>query len=212
MRTDPIEIDRINKKLAETYRVLDGRPIYRVVWSDDMLEKRIGTFTDWYGHIMIRQEHKCLREVKKYWYYQAPCYVLEKLIFIANNRALEEISLELVESKNGSYEPIYTFQDKDNNPLPVLEKVIDIILWQLHNPRKRLPSDLVEEARLAEKEETDYFVDQLSQDERPELFVWDNSAFVSTRQLEFKKQYAEPLTQLVTPQGAPIGSTKSPTS
>lgn len=187
--TDRILIDAINESLHRDYRVLDGRPIYRLAWSDDLLEKRVGNFTDWYGHIMIRQEHKAMREVKKYWYLKKQCWVLEKLVFIRGNEALKEISLELVEARNGSYEPLYMFHDKDENPLEVNWKVVQIILATIHNPAKRLPSDLADDARLQEKEEHDYFFNQLSQDERSELFVWDNSAFVSTRQLKFKSEY-----------------------
>lgn len=185
--TDKTVIESINRKLHRDFRVLDGRPIYRLVWSADQFEVRVGTFTDWYGHILIREEHKATRTVNKYWFFPKPCWVLEKLIFIRGNQALKEISEELVESKNGIYEAIYPFRDADDNPLPVWEKVVFFILDRLHNPRKILASDL-EAQRLAEElAETKYFEEKIGEGERPELFVWDNSAFVSTRQMEFKK-------------------------
>lgn len=193
MVTDKILIDSINGMLYREYRVLDGRPIYRIVWSDSQLEKRIGDFTDWYGHILIRQEHKALREVKKYWYFEKPCWVLEKLIFIRDSQALKEITLELVEARSGSYEPVYAFRDSDGNPLSVNWKVVEIILAVLHNPVKRLPSDFEADRLIEEQDEHKYFFDKISEDERPELFVWENSVFVSSRQQKFKQEYREKL-------------------
>lgn len=193
MVTDKVLIDAINETLHREYRVLDGRPIYRLVWSGDQLEKRVGDFTDWYGHILIRQEHKCLREVKKYWYFEKPCWVLEKLIFIKGNEALKEVTLELVEARNGSYEPVYAFLDSKRNPLSVNWLVVEIILGVLHNPTKKLPSDIAAEELLEEEDEHNYFFEKISEDERPELFVWENSVFVSTKQLEFKQEYKEKL-------------------
>jgi hypothetical protein len=42
-----------------------------------------------------------------------------------------------------------------------------------------------------ERNEVKYFEDQLSQGERSPLFVWENSAFVSTNQLKYKQDYVE---------------------
>lgn len=193
--TDAALIETINRELHREYRVLDGRPIYRLVWSDSQLEIRNGLFSEFYGHIFIRQVRQT-KEVKKYWYLQSPCWMLEKLTFIVGQQALKEMELELVQSRNGTYEPIYSFQDGNFNPLPVTRTVVDLVLWQIHNPTKKVPSDMLDEMALEEKAEYDYFYDQLSQDERPELFIFDNSSFVSTKQLEFaknyKKEYSEP--------------------
>lgn len=193
MITDQVQVDAINESLLQNFRVLDGRPIYRLVWSDYQLEKRVGDFTDWYGHILIRQEHKCLREVKKYWYFEKPCFVLEKLIFMQGEQALKEITLELVEARNGTYEPIYAFRDAEGNPLSVNRRVVDIVLNILHNPLKRLPSDIEADRLLEEQDEHNYFYEQVKEDERAELFVWENSEFVSTRQKQFREEYKTPL-------------------
>jgi hypothetical protein len=193
MVTDKVVVESINRKLAEEYRVLDGRPIYRLVWSDDLVEKRVGTFTDWYGHIMIRQEHRALREVKKYWYLNPPCYVFEKLVFMPREKDMQEIIEELVEARNGSYEPIYSFRKEDGTQLPVIWPVVERMLMVLHNPVKKLPSDFAADQLLEEQAEHDYFYNEISKDERPELFVWENSSFVSTNQLKFKQEYTEKL-------------------
>lgn len=193
MITDKTIIDGINQRLYDSYRVIDGRPIYRIVWSDDQLELRLGTFTDWYGHILIRQEHKALREIKKYWYLKRPCWLLEKLVFMPSEYHLKDILEELVQARNGTYEPVYVFNDRDNNPIPVVESVVEFIINSLHNPQKRTKKDFEAMEKLEEKGEVKFFEDQLGENERSPLFVWDNSAFVSTNQMKFREEYKEPL-------------------
>ena len=172
---------------------LDRRPMYRIVWSEDQFEKRFSDkWTDWYGHIMIRQEYNAVRTIKKYWYVKKPCWVLEKLVFMQGQWHLKELMKELVEAHNGTYEPVYTFlDDKKLINLPVDEEIIDQIIWQLQNPTKRLPSDWKKIQEIEEANEVKYFEDQLSENERPPLFVWNNSAFVSTNQLKFREEYKE---------------------
>lgn len=192
-------IDSINQDLLSKYRVLDGRPIYRLVFSDTQFEVRKGKFTDWYGPILIREVTE-VRRIKKYWYIQPPCWILEKLVFIHNNQALKDLTEELVEGRNGTYEPVYTFRDAQDQPLEVNPRVVNFIIWKLHNPTKRLPSDW-ESIRLhEEQEETKYFEEEIGQKERSPLFVFENSAFVSTNQLKHKLEYVEthkkPLTGL----------------
>src|SRR5262245_39183754 len=95
-RTDPTVIETINANLLRDWRVLDGRPIYRIVWSDTQLEMRRGKYSEFYGdHIFIREVEE-VREVKKYWYYIKPCWVFEKLIFAPSSAALKDIQHELV--------------------------------------------------------------------------------------------------------------------
>ncbi len=166
MITDKVVIDSINKTLHENYRVLDGRPIYRLVWSDNQLEKRFSDkWCDYYGHILIRSEYKAVRTIKKYWH--------------------------ITQAHNGSYEPVYTFRDAKNNPLPVVFEVVDFILQGLHAPRRRTASDMDKIREIEEAEEVKYFENELHEGERSPLFVWDNSAFVSTNQLRFRQDYIE---------------------
>lgn len=185
MYTDKHLIDTINSSLHQQFRVLDGRPIYRLVWSDDQYEVRKGKFSDYYGKIFIR-EVTAVRRIKKYWYMEEPCWVLEKLTFIASRAALKEICEELVESGNGSYETIYAFQDR-----PVALEVVEFILHALHNPKKIDKNAVEAMEKYEDEQEVKYFEDQLGEDERSPLFVWENSAFVSTNQLKFKQDYVE---------------------
>lgn len=187
--TDLLVIEAINASLKHEYRVLDGRPIYRIVWSDDQLEKRLGTFCDYYGSILIREEHKCLREVKKYWYLQKPCWVLEKLVFLPREREMYDLIEELVEGRNGTYETVYTFINKKQEQLPVVHEIVEAIIHTLHSPDKKLTqSDFDAIEKLEEKAEMDMFEAELMENERSPLFVWENSAFVSTNQLEYKRK------------------------
>lgn len=206
--SDKILIDSINASLAQDYRVLDGRPIYRVVWSDDLTEKRIGTFTDWYGHILIRQEHKALREVKKYWYINPPCYVLEKLVFVTGYQALRDIVEELEGARNGIYETLYAFRNVETGvQLPVNQRVVDIILHTLHNPQKKMTaSDFDELQRLEEQEEVRFFEEKVTEEGRSDLFLYDLGQWVSTNQLKYRKEreYRTPLELVEKPDGRPI--------
>lgn len=190
MYTDPTSIDTINKRLAEQYRVLDGRPIYRIVWSADQLEMRRGKFSDFYGKIFIRERVE-VREIKKYWYMTPPRWVLEKLVFTRNHTALKEMCEELVRSQNGTYEPIFGFMANDNKAIPVVSRGVDLILHRLHNPTITRESDDVETERLKELEEMKYFEEVIGEDSPSPLFIFKNSAWVSTNQLKFKKEYRE---------------------
>ena len=186
MNSDLRVVNAINRRLHKEYRVLDGRPIYRIVWSEDELELRKGKFTDWYGSIFIR-EYFAVKRVRKYWHLKNPCYVLEKLIFIRGKEELKEIASELLEVSRGSYEPLYTFCDSESNPLPVNWKVVDLILYTLHHPVKRTESDARADLLKEEMEETKYFEEKIGEGERSPLFVWENSVAVSSNQLEYKE-------------------------
>lgn len=92
----------INKKLVETYGCeLDGRPRYRLVWSDSATELRRGVHTKWYKKIWLG-EWIGVKECKKYTYIHER-WILEKLQFFPVK--------ELVDSEKGHYEPIWVFYD-----------------------------------------------------------------------------------------------------
>lgn len=190
MITDSLVIEAINASLKIEHRVLDGRPIYQIVWAPDQLETRLGTFTDWYGSIMVRQEHKAVREVKKYWYKTTPCWVMEKLVFMPHERHMYDLIQELVKGRNGTYESVYFFEGGDPpRALPVVHEIVEAIIHRLHNPAEKMSQhDFDRMEAVEEEEEVKYFESEMSKDERSPLFVWDNSSFVSTNQLAFKKK------------------------
>lgn len=134
--------ETINKKLIDNYGLdLSGKPKYRVVWSEDETEIRVGKLEEWYGGVIVRV-HEGAKEVKKYSYI-SDRFVLEMLVPTNNN--------ELITKMN--YEPLYVFQDGEGNFLPLNWDVIEIILNSLANrqPTKHLTE---EQFQYLEDEET----------------------------------------------------------
>ena len=114
-------ISAINKRLLDHYgRFEDGRANWRVVWSDDQLEKRWVTSTD-EGFLL---NSPMIAEVPKYSYIQHR-YILEHLMPVGNF-----IESDLVDKT--SYEPLYTFEDNQGNPLPVIWDAIFLLVRQVN--------------------------------------------------------------------------------
>lgn len=142
--TDRILAEGINQNLAQRGRSLDGRPIWRVSWGPDQREKKVGEFTDFNGHIIIRVV-KEMREVQKY-PFAPPTWVLERLTFL-DSKAMQIAQKELVEIRNGSYEAVHFFMDGQCNPLPLAWAVVEHILYMLWNgPNAKNPKYSREEA------------------------------------------------------------------
>jgi len=119
----------VNKRLDRTYgRNLFNEPIFRVVFSEGLLEKRVGTFAEWYGKVFIR-EWTGLREVPKYGYIKAK-YILERW----QPPTRDTYDPLVPETAYGSYEPVYVFQDAKGNALPVNEEFIKILIFNLFHP------------------------------------------------------------------------------
>jgi len=100
-------VEDINKRLIEEYSrdIGDGRANYRVVFSDDLMEKRIIKFDD-HGNELIFAE---VRLVPKYRQWKPHRFILERLVpVIGETDLLEKMS----------YEPIWTFEDKRGKYLP----------------------------------------------------------------------------------------------
>tara|TARA_Y100000310_G_scaffold26486_1_gene25270 strand:+ start:8564 stop:9118 length:555 start_codon:yes stop_codon:yes gene_type:complete len=123
------EIEVINKRLQEYFgRDLAGRPNFRLTWSEHETEVRIGNFEDWTssGNIFLRSFFGA-REVRKYQYVQ-PRWVLERLFWnVCNPELLAKFT----------YEPLWTFQDKDGDYLfPVWPAVELVVCTVLYGPKK----------------------------------------------------------------------------
>lgn len=121
------EVDKINKTLKIHGSNEYGDPNFRVVFSKDQTERRMGTFNDYFNKIFIRQV-KEVREVEKY------PWIKEK--WILERWAPGELGhhKDLVTFKNGIYICVYVFQDKEGNYLPPLLKVCEILIKCLLNP------------------------------------------------------------------------------
>jgi hypothetical protein len=127
--TESLEV--LNERLKEHYGIdtESNRPMWRIVWSDDQVEKRYGTFEDYAGPIYLRTVTE-VREVKKYTHINPPAHVLEHLVGVEGNPELLEKT---------SYEPIFTYQHlltgKTLPPIwPVTKLVIDSVMLAMNHP------------------------------------------------------------------------------
>lgn len=151
-----MSVEEINKKLKEYHGTDDeGRPIFRVVWSDSQTEKRFGTFTESYGPIFLR-EVKGMQVVPKYSYIQHR-WILEKLMFAMTD---EVIGLDL---NNRCYEPVYTFEDKFGRVLPVEWWAVEMIIARLLGKKeKKTQADCDREEDAQYKKEVAYCSDYIA--------------------------------------------------
>lgn len=100
------KIDYINKRLEQDFgRFEDGRPNWRVVFADDQIEKR------WvqYNEFGVELLNPVVRERPKYRQWAAGFYLLERLVPVVGETDIVTKT---------SYEPAWTFVDKNGNYLP----------------------------------------------------------------------------------------------
>lgn len=117
-----IELATINTRLRDLYGRCEpeGLSNFRVVWSEDQLEKRKMTHSDG-GLLLLNPE---VREVPKYRQWIQTKYILERLTIIS-----EYVETDLVERL--SYEPVFVFEDKHGNALAPLWSAIHFIVENL---------------------------------------------------------------------------------
>jgi hypothetical protein len=106
----PEKIEDINNQLISEFGIAtdNGKPMFRVVWADDQLEKRLLSHTP-EGMQLIHPE---VHEVKKYAKFCRDAYVLERLVIVPVYHERE------LPSQAQSYEPLHFFWDKNRKPLP----------------------------------------------------------------------------------------------
>ncbi len=118
-------VDEINKLLDGNYGRFDGiNPRWRVVWSEDQLEKRWGKWEDKTKEGIFLRYVEEVREVKKYTQYCFEKYILETLRPVHDDPDL------IVKV---SYEPVWTFMDKNGNALPPRYDVCKLIIDTIHH-------------------------------------------------------------------------------
>lgn len=124
----PHNINQINQRLALNYGFnLLGLPYFRLAFSNNQMEKRFGKYAEYYGKIFIR-EFNGLREVPKYSYLKGR-WILERWI-----PPVYSHTPDIPETSQGSYEPIYVFQDANGGELEVNEEFIESLIWNLLHP------------------------------------------------------------------------------
>jgi hypothetical protein len=119
----PENIGTINERLLQTYGRFSTTdlPLWRVVWSEDQMEKRWITHTR-EGFELLEPE---VQEVPKYRQYIQHKYVLERLVAVPENADNDLVNPI-------SYEPVWVFRDKDDNPLPPIWKAIVVVIGSVY--------------------------------------------------------------------------------
>lgn len=119
-------IEAINKKLIDNYGYSNKGieyPRFRVVFSDTQFEKRVFK-TDFYFEGLQVSSGTKIEEVPKY------PFVKGKHVFeIHCPTDNEEIA-----DKGGNYEPLWTFEDAEQRPLPVEWDMVEYLCQALNAP------------------------------------------------------------------------------
>jgi hypothetical protein len=98
------KIETINNQLIDMYGIdtVSGQPMWKVVWSEEQFEHRLGTYVDYTTEGLYIRTVTEVRYVKMYpWIVDK--YVLVRLV------AVSEINAGDLPAKKTSYEPMYPF-------------------------------------------------------------------------------------------------------
>ena len=146
----------INQKLVERYgKADDGRPVFRLVWSDSQHETRIEDMRNG-----IYLPYKIAMDLPKY-SYLSERWVLEKLVY--------HPCPEIPESFNGHYEPVYVFQDRNGNYLSPYFWACEAAIDSVNTPKEKESENAM---RTREEKENEKKVEknlQIIQNESPYL-------------------------------------------
>jgi hypothetical protein len=139
---------------------LKTEPLFRLVWSDDSYELRTGTFAKFIAGVKV-SEHTTTEKVLKY------NWISER--WLVEQWFPPSICMmdELPESINGSYEPIYVFEDAKGNALPLKMEVVEFLIQACLKPkasearRKSIASANIESReKMADKQNWDILTDE----------------------------------------------------
>lgn len=135
----PSYIKDINKQLVTDYgKDILGRANFRLVYSENIVEKRMGRFEEHCGSIYVR-DFFGTKELPKYSYLR-DTFVLEQLTYNYNP--------ELPDSQRGHYEPIWS--DWGIEGIPNYRAVRTVVRSKLFGiPKTKL--DYIEEEEAIEK-------------------------------------------------------------
>lgn len=113
----------INAKLLRLYGhdTIHDMPIWRLMWSDNLTVKRYATYRDITPSGIYLGIKTGIREHKKYWYLKS-CWVLERIQPITTQGIHSEFNMPY------TYELVYAFLDRNDNPLPLAWSPIEFLL------------------------------------------------------------------------------------
>jgi len=158
--TEPIE--SINQQLIDLYGIdtVTGAPMWRVVFSEDQLEKRLMDVTD-EGFTLLVPE---VREVPKYRQWIVEKYVLERMIVVP------EINRKELADVKTSYEPLHVFENKAGKYLPPRVDVCKIVIDAVYAAQgKRSMARYVDDYKKYTPEEQEKKINELME------YLWDPS-------------------------------------
>jgi hypothetical protein len=155
-------VEILNERLLREFGKFDnGLPNYRIVFSDDEFEKRWVDCTP-EGFLL---PDKVVELRPKYRQYIHGKHILERILPV-----IEGIETDLVE--NFSYEPLWVFHDKDDNPLPPNWDVILLVIDSVNKQSAKSvgakykdPESIPEEAIEIRKKRLDKLHEELFGDE-----------------------------------------------
>ena len=165
-------LDQCNEYIVrELGTGFDGKPNFRIIWSTGVTEKRLGTFNDFYGKILVRTVTE-VREVLKYPHDQDR-FIFERL-------EVARMNPELVTDL--SYEPLHVFKDKRGFFLPLNMKVIEFLVKSIKTPpsASERQAQLRDEILREEEQEVDDFLAILHDAGPSPMFAYKDSVFMDS--------------------------------
>jgi hypothetical protein len=139
-----MDIYLINQKLADTYGTdWLKQPLYRIIWSADQIEKRLGTFNDYIPgtNVFIRKVTE-VRECRKYPGFD-PQWCLEKLFFNQHND--EILDNDTLNPSTCTYEPLWMFGFENGRAKRPVWLAVQFLINKVNNPKPLTPSELNDE-------------------------------------------------------------------
>jgi hypothetical protein len=122
------KIETLNQRLIDNFGLyLDGRPLWRLVFSSYELEKRWTNYTK-EGYELLTRE---VIEVPKYkQWINPPCFILERLLELPEGIPTDQIN-------KTSYEPVWVFRDRNHEPLIPVWAAISLIIETVYENSSR---------------------------------------------------------------------------
>lgn len=163
--------------LEETLRIylnslgksITGEYIFRLVWSDNVTENRLGTYNDFDENGQFIRTVREVRRVPKYNYIKAR-WIFEKWAPGSLTR-----NPETPDADNGDYIPVYVFESAEGKYLPPTRKVLEFIIAYLEG---RIKKDAVPSQEYLEEREIQETIDSF--DDHPGYIKTSGDARNST--------------------------------
>lgn len=133
-------INEINNWLKTQEKTPKGDPMFRIVWADKELEWQ-----------MIDGKEQL---VKKYSYISPNRFIMEIWVPPA-------LCADLPNAREGSYEPLYVFEDGQGGSLPLARRPVEFILAHLRRQTRETLEEKMTQLEQADQKEIDQYIDSL---------------------------------------------------